>query len=59
MGKMPDLVKISLGGASGGDDNNDDTDKDENNKFFDEDELESYAENEVKNSSCKKYCCFF
>ena len=31
MGKMPGLVKISLGGASGGNDNNDDTDKDKNN----------------------------
>merc|ERR1712179_796330 len=37
MGKMPGLVKISLGGVSGGNDNNDDTDKDENNEFNDED----------------------
>ena len=59
MGKMPGLVKISLGGASGGNDNNDDTDKDENDKFFDEDELESDAEDEVENTSCKKFCCFF
>ena len=32
MGKMPGLVMISLGGASGGNDN-----KDENNEFNDED----------------------
>ena len=35
MGKMPGLVKISLGGVSGGNDNNDDVDK--NNEFKDED----------------------
>ena len=34
MGKMPGLVKISLGGASGGNDNNDGIDKDENNDFY-------------------------
>ena len=37
MGKMPGLVKIGLGGVSGGNDKNDDTDKDENNEFNDED----------------------
>ena len=37
MGKMPGLVKISLGGISGGNDNNDDTDKDENSDFSGED----------------------
>ena len=37
MGKMPGLVKISLGGASGGNDNNDDTGKDKNNEFSGED----------------------
>ena len=35
MRKMPCLVKISLGGVSGGNDNNDDIDK--NNEFKDED----------------------
>ena len=35
MGKMPGLVKISLGGASGGNDNNDRIDKDENNRGID------------------------
>ena len=59
MGKMPGLVKKSLGGASGDNDNNDDTDKDENNEFYDEDELESDAEDKVENTSCKKFCCFF
>ena len=37
MGKMPGLVKISLGGASGGNDNKYGPDKDENNEFYDED----------------------
>ena len=98
MGKMPGLVKISLGGANNvGDDNHDGTDKDENNKFYDddsenstgidgvadlesqsdkvydnendgehepvmvhdEDEPESDAKDEVENTSCKKFCCFF
>ena len=94
MGKMPGLVKKSLGGASGGNDN-----KDENNEFNDEDsnsdnkrgidgvadlgnqsdgvnETENDVENEpvmtndkdepdedtedeVENTRCKKYCCFF
>ena len=75
MGKMPGLVKISLG-SSGGNDNKDDTEKDENEEFNDADlEAQSDGVNETENgaesdrllpgndanddASWWKYCCFF
>ena len=75
MGKMPALVKISLG-SSGGNDNKEDTEKDENEEFNVADlEAQSDGVNETENgaepdeeqpgndanddASWWKYCCFF
>ena len=64
MGKMPGLVKISLGGASGGNDNNDDIDKDENKEFNEVDpnkdidadaDLESQAGGVNETENCTEY----
>ena len=49
IGKMPGLVKISLGGASAANDNKDETDNDENNEF---NKPEIDTKDDVENVSC-------